>query len=369
LKEILYKIAEWTLSGFFGITLGVIFAKPITKLMKILKFYLRKLFNKSKLPLKKPELFHFGNLETPWLIVDGGIKGGQYSTESIKTSFNQRKLKLPPDLKKRYDEIKRREETKKKKGKTFQWNGKRYYLESYVNSRTPLDEYLTLDLRFGPSDYYTFQATNMSLNEKVSKNNKKRLLRGIYLKDVKWDKPVKFFSNSFGINLTVVTEDNYVIFTKRSENLGSRPNVYNISMCEGISASDSKITDPAPDLFRTAMRGLGEEIAEELALIVPKDDILFLSFGVDTEYSQWGLLGTVRVNATKTQIEKWRGRSTKDKWENIKVEYVTYKPKDVIKYVFSKEPWGPGALCCIYHTLIHDFDLIEINRLIDKYRK
>ena len=368
MEGLIIYILVGLISGIAGTILGVFFVKPTSKVTKKIIFFFRKIFHKPKLPMKNPELFHFGNLNTSWTIVDGGIEGGRYTSETIKTYFDQRPLKLTPDLQKLYQKIQKREEEKRQRGESFLWNGQRYYLNRFVTSRTSLQEYIALDLWFGPADYYTFQATQMSLDEKIKENKKLISLREKYLKNIKWDKPVEFFSNSFSINLGIITEDNYLILTQRGENLGSRPGVFNISVCEGINRLDRKVESGAPNMFSTALRGIGEEIAEELGLLV-NDDIIFLSFGVDIEYSQWGLLGMVRVNATKDQIIQWRASGVKDKWENIKLYFIPFRIEDVIKFVYSESPWGPAALCCIYHILIHEFARSEVNTIIERYNK
>ena len=79
-----------------------------------------------------------------------------------------------------------------------------------------------LDLWFKPSDYYTFLATNQSLKDES--------VREKYLKEADWHSPVRYFSNSFGVSLVVITSDHHTLFTQRGKDLGSRPGEYNISV-------------------------------------------------------------------------------------------------------------------------------------------
>jgi hypothetical protein len=229
-----------------------------------------------------------------------------------------------------------------------------------VISREPTNESMTLDLWFRPSDYYTFQATNISLNDP--------LLREKYLKNTDWYETVPYFSHSFGTSLVVITSDGYTLLTQRSSRQGSNAGYYSISANEGLSRLlDRGTTSEAPDLYRCALRGC----AEELGLHEPADfsisDITFLSFEVDTQYALWGLLGMVKVQRTIAQIlENWQ-RGVKDKMENKKLFPVLFTPQDTCSFVFSRENWTPGGLICLYHALVHEFGRKEVDKIISSY--
>lgn len=153
---------------------------------------------------------------------------------------------------------------------------------------------MTLDLWFRPSDYYTFLATNMSLNEPE--------MREKYLADVDWSESIPYFSNSFGISLPVVTSDGYTVFTQRGKSVGTRPKVYDTSVIEGLSRLiDRSTTGEVPDVYRCACRGLAEELGLYESADFSVADILFLGFGVDTCYALRGLNGMVKI---KPSIEK-----------------------------------------------------------------
>jgi hypothetical protein len=269
---------------------------------------------------------------------------------------------LPEDLAERKNQVQKQQEENRRKGLPFLWNGERYSLDRFRISRDGLEEYISLELWFKLSDYYTFLATNMGLDEEP--------LRSKYLQGVNWYSPIQFFSNSFGTSLAVITKDLYLIVTQRSTSVGSRPGEYNISMNEGLSRSlDRSIQGHAPDVYRCASRGLSEELGLSEHHDFKPYDIVFLSFGVDTHYAQWGLLGMIKVNKTAEDIQQWRAAGVKDKWENHTLHFIKFDLDSVVPFVLSHGPWGPSGLACLYHTLVHEFKRHKVEQAIKKYSK
>lgn len=304
------------------------------------------------------EPFTFGTIVTTWIVVDGdGVH--QYYRPNIGSHLDPRSESLPPELELRKKDIEQKQLHNREQGRAFHWNGQRYSLNRFVLSREGPEEDLALDLWFTPSDYFTFLATNMSLDDEK--------LRQKYLHDVDWSQPVPFFSNSFGVYLLGLTSDNFVLFTHRGRDLGSRPGEYNVSVCEGLSIVD---TIQEPDVYHCAERG----IVEELGLQAPEgflsNRIDILSFGVDIGYSQWGLLGMFRSYKTAKEIQHYRRSGLKDRLENANLYAIPFQLSEIIPFVFDRAPWAPGGLACLYHALVHEFgrDQVElsINREVER---
>jgi hypothetical protein len=200
---------------------------------------------------------------------------------------------------------------------------------------------MTLVLWFSPSDYYSFLATNMSLQEPG--------IRKKYLAHVEWDEAIPLFSHSFN---TLLTADGYPILVQRSKGLGCRPNTFDISLAEGLSGPlDRSTTSQAPDVYRCALRGF----AEELGLHAPADfsasDLLFLSFAVDTEYCMWGLFGTVKLQKRAEEVLGNIQRGVRDRFENRRLFAVPFNPQEVCSFVLSHDPLFAGrvglSLSCV----------------------
>ena len=303
--------------------------------------------------------FSFGHLETSWVVVEGdGTEA--YKQQNIRSHFDPQPDRLPNDLAIRKAQIQKQQEENRRQGRPFQWNGERYSLDRFIMSRSPIEEDMVLDLWFKPSDYYTFLATNQSLDDES--------LREKYLRGIDWQSPVRFFSNSFGVSLVVLTSDYFTLFTQRGKNLGSRPGEFNISVSEGLSRTlDHSPHEQAPDIYRCARRG----ITEELGLYEPNDfrtsDISMLSLGVDTHYSLWGLRGIIRINRTIEELIKQWNSGVKDKLENTHIYPVKFEPDEIIPFIFSHEPWTPSALICIYHALVHEYGHKRVDGTIEAH--
>lgn len=303
--------------------------------------------------------FTFGRLKTTEIILDGDGTG-VYLPQHIRSHYIPVAQELPEEFQVRKARIQQEQEERKAQGDAFQWNGERYNLTRFTISRDPINEDMTLDLWFRPSDYYTFLATSTGLQEPG--------IREKYLADVEWDEVVPLFAHSFSTLLTLVTADGYTILVQRGKSLGCRPNTFDVSVAEGLSRSlDRSATSQAPDIYRCAIRGL----AEELGLHVPADfsasDILLLSFAVDTEYCMWGVFGMVKLQKRIDEVLGTMQRGVQDRWENRKIFSVPFTPKEICSFVFSHEPFSPGGLVCLYHALVHEFGREEVDKIIDSY--
>lgn len=350
-------------SGLIGLIFGVLFEEPLKKTRERVIRSLKRLIYRPKYSPKPLETFCFGDLATSWIVLDGdGVF--EYTPDTIECSYGPTKEDLPLNLLERKRLIQQQEREKEQKGLPYRWNGRRYSLERFVIGRTRLEEDLRLQLHFRASDYYTFLATNMSLDEKASFGNDDITLREKYLHEVDWHKPIKFFSNAFGINLVVITSNRYLIIVQRSEYVGSRPGQFSVSVNEGLSRDlDRSDRSDAPDVYRCAIRGA----IEELGIGLRRSDIRFLSFGVDTQHCQWGLLGMARTDQSVEQILRMRRAGVKDKWENAQFYAVPLEIDAVVRFVLSNGPWATAAPACIYHTLVHEFRRAKVDAAIAKH--
>jgi transcriptional regulator with XRE-family HTH domain len=319
----------------------------------LLKIDIRALESNNDMKHQPPSLeseerdgcFSFGALKTTWKTLDGDGRS-IYLPQHIRSHYIPFAQELPEELQARRSQIQQDQEQKKTQGLPFFWNGEIYALDRFVIGREPTNEDMTLDVWFRPSDYYTFLATNMSLNEPA--------LREKYLADVNWSEAVPYFSHSFGVSLAVVTSDGYTAFTQRGKSVGARPKVYDTSVIEGLSRPiDRGTTGEAPDVYRCACRGLAEELGLYESIDFSVADITFLGFGVDTRYALRGLTGMVKI---KRSIEKllflW-DNGVRDKFENQQLFPVPFTPKDVVSFAYAHQPFAPGPT--LYNALVHEF--------------
>lgn len=303
--------------------------------------------------------FAFGKIQTTEIILDGDGTS-VYLPHHIYSHYIPVPLELPEEIQARKEQIAQEQEKRKAEGDSYQWNGERYNLVKFNIGREPINEDMILGMWFRPSDYYTFLATSTSADDQK--------IREKYLADVEWDEAVPLFAHSFSVLLTLVTSDEHTILVQRGKSLGCRPNVFDVSLAEGLSRPvDRSTISQAPDVYRCALRGLAEELGLNAPVDFSLSDILFLSFAVDTEFCMWGLFGMVKVQRRVDEVLENLGRSVRDRFESRKVFSVPFTPEEVCAFVFSHEPFSPGGLVCLYHALVHEFGRERVNSVLSSH--
>lgn len=303
--------------------------------------------------------FSFGELKTTWMVLDGdGI--AEYTPTTLQCHYDPQSGQMASEIEAEKERIEQEQKQNKEAGKPFQWNGQNYNLFRVLISREPKEENMTLDLWFKPSDYYTSLATYRNLD--------KQDFREKYFPDKDWIYPSPSFVNSIGVNLTVITADNHVILTQRSATQGIRPRMFSNSVSESASRPvDRGTISLAPDLYRCASRGLFEELGLREGKDFESSQIIFLCFGVDTQYALYGPRGMIKTQKTSSEILRGWHNGVKDRMESKKLHVLPFNPKDVASFVLSHEPWFPGALPGLYFTLAHEFGREEVDKIITSY--
>jgi transcriptional regulator with XRE-family HTH domain len=306
---------------------------------------------------ERDDCFSFGELQTTWKTLDGDGRC-IYLPQHIRSHYIPYAEELPEELQVRRQHIQHEQEQRREQGLPSFWNGQIYTVDRFIIGREPTNEDMTLDLWFRPSDYYTFLATNMSLNVPE--------LRETYLLDVDWTEAVPYFSHSFGVSLAVVTSDGYTVFTQRGKSVGTRPKVYDTSVIEGLSRPlDRGTAGEAPDVYRCACRGLAEELGLHESIDFAVADITFLSFGVDTRYALRGLTGMVKIHRSIDKLLYLWNNGVRDKFENHKLFPVPFTPKDVVSFAYSHQPFAPGPT--LYYALVHEFGRSMVEDAFDLF--
>jgi transcriptional regulator with XRE-family HTH domain len=315
--------------------------------------------NKAIPFLESNGFFSFGNIETTLMVLDGNGTEA-YSPLNIRSFYDFHPVKFNDEIENTREIIAREQTENEKNGKPPQWNGDIYHLANYILSRDPIHEQMKLSLWFRPTDYYTILAKNRCLK---NKNFREKYA------PTDWESPLHSLPIPFGIGLSLLTSDGYILFGQRSRNLGVRPGYFMTSVEEGLSRPlDRGTTSEAPDVYRCACRGLSEELGLTENTDFSISDILFLALGLDTEYYMCGLRGLIKSQKSAREIMKNWEIGVKDKMENKKLYAVPFTPEDVCAFVFSHEPWGGGALMGIYHTLVHEFGKERVNSVLSSYK-
>jgi hypothetical protein len=355
--------------GLVGLMLGVLFEPWLTHQKENVFRHFRRWTSPPPEPIPPPHFMKVGPIETTSVIIDGDGEA-EYIPTSIECTYDPTPIPLPLELEQLRDNLEREQERRRQSGEKWMWNGGIYALKRYRLGRTFDEDNLALNLHFGPSDWYTACATNLSLDSELAigpEAGKQLTLRDKYLNNVDWSapliQPVSCFGNTFGINLVLISGDNQLVLTKRSPLTSVYPNHYHITMNECVQRPiDRSDYSGSPNLYRAAIRGAAEELGLELC----ESDVTFLVFQVDTRYSMWGILGVGHTNKTYSEMCHMRDMLAKDRWKSTNLFAVELRLETALQFMADHSPWVPGGLACLYYTLIHEFGKRAVTQTVSK---
>lgn len=363
-----------TLAGaVFGVILGALFEESLKRrLDRVRKMRLRRrgkraLPGTEELPANEHRAFRFGPLRTPLYIIDGNGES-RYRPENVEISVLPEALELPTELMAIRNEIEARELRKKELNGRYFWNGLNYAVSSFAVSRTGLTEESEVRIVFQPSDYYNFRVGLESLDRYVPEYGK--TVRQNFLEPFYWTKPVSCLSSSFGVNVVVITADNKLIVSTRSELVGSRPLELSVSANEGLSRGVDDAGGNPPNLYACAYRALKEELGIRRDEV---DGFSLLGFHIDLRLHQWGCHGVARLKSLT--FDDVRGRFTrapKDTFEHIDIDGPDFSPLSVAEYVLNPKRsnlWTAGAPACFYYSLVFTYGLKNVEDSIKSVSK
>ncbi len=352
------KNSMWKYLGTIiaGMIIEELLQRPIKSLVHFIKDT-GKAIKKTICPQPTPiegEAFIF-NIKTNAIIIDGnGIK--EIADQNIKVHVIE---SLPYELSEEMVSLVNTTTANlsrhQNNGETVPWDGKVLSLYKYNITRTADEEEPVIELSMAKCNYYT--ANPMIKNAHIDFLSKRiddfldNNCGGIYT-----------IPNAFGICLCVVTEDNKVVFTVRSDNSGLRPGESDVSVVEGLN--------PYHDLNSGGLRAFSEickrAIREEIGDIEDdKIEIHLLGLVFDRDYSQWNIVGKASIDMTQNEIIARRNTGALGKWELKKLEFVDYKISDTIEYLFKHEMWDMGIVTT-YFTLAHKYSKDRIDKEINK---
>lgn len=348
-------------SALLGLILGVFLEPKLEEMRERLARRWRAMTRRAQIETPVPENFSLGIRRFPFLVIDGDGEHA-YRPSSIRTIVEEEPVDLPAEIAQLKHEIESRENEKRTQGLPAQWNGPFFALDRYAIGRSIPDEGLELTLVLRRSDYFSFQATVMSLDKNLMQPPAELTLRQRYLLGTDLTKPVPFLAQGFGVALVVISEDQKLIFSRRSHDAGARSGELDITFVEGVHPNFDRASDhPGPDFYRTAIRGAKEEVGLDLFA----NEIVFLGFGVDTEYYQWQLLGMARSRGTAREALEPRRRGTAGKWEARRFELLDFNPSTVFEFLASEDLWAVGWVA-VYWALVHEFGRRKVDEVARK---
>jgi hypothetical protein len=343
------------IGAIVGLIVSVIFDDSLRELKRKIKRGYHRFFNEKN--DFNSHLFSIGNTKTQFFVVDGDGQS-EFKPENIECRVIHDNFPLPEELEIIKQEIAAQEKEKELNGLEHKWNGPLYGLAKYRHSRSADQEDMTVLFNFFKTDYFTFLATNMQLNRTL---NSGKTIGEEYIPYNQLEKVQTNLANGFGIVLIIITSDENIILTQRTEISGARGSEMDISVVEGVHPLlDRHSSNDGPDLFNTAVRGANEE----LGIIINKDIIKFLGYGVDLDFYQWNMVGYAHVPQTAQEIKDIRSRGTSGKWENSLLVFKNFTPKNVADLIVNEDMWSTAKVA-LYWTAVRELGKNKIDRALN----
>lgn len=346
------------IGAIFGLILSVVFDEGLRNIKRQIIRRFKRLF-KTKTNYTS-DLFSIGNMQTSFFVVDGDGRF-EFKPEDIETRLETNPPILPDELQELKKEIELQEKAKKEQGLNYRWNGPLYGLKNYRNNRFGDMEEMEALFHFYKTDYFTFLATNMQLDRQLDSGES---IREKYIPD-ELEKIQPLLANGFGVVLVVITDDEDVILTKRTQVSGARGNELDVSVVEGVHPTlDLDHASDGPNLFNVAVRGANEE----LGINIDENLVRFLGYGIDLDYYQWNMIGFAHLPQSSKEIKSIRSRGTSGKWENTLLIYEKFTPKNIARLIIEKDMWSTARVA-LYWTAVRELGKMNIDRAIKKHQR
>ncbi|MCC3294926.1 hypothetical protein LJ756_09850 [Arthrobacter sp. zg-Y411] len=225
------------------------------------------------------------------------------------------------------------------------WNAEMLALRRLEVSRVGSHELPALKLHYAKTDYASFQVISSEWEKRFAEGLAGGEILGEELLDV-----LPGLSHSFGINLTIETADDHLLLTRRSAKTSGGRNLRHISVNEGMALMDLDPKTGLPDPYRTALRGISEELGIDLENEPDiRNRITFHGLICDVTRYEWALLGHVNLTQTgwtnASFIAARRLGMGPDDWESNGLEFIPMTKAAVEEALRDDAEWvGHGYM-------------------------
>jgi hypothetical protein len=303
------------------------------------------------------EPFTWGTMHTDLLVVEGDGESA-IPEDSVHVRTMDEDVELPEEMARWRAEIEAEQESLRLAGKPYFWNGLNFAVDQVTIGRVAETEAPEIYLRLQNSDYFTFLATQQ-LDRQFADGTTPR---SRYLDPYDPMDVPAFMGSSFGTNVAVITRDEKLIVSRRSQTVGSHPGTWNSSANEALSRVVDNAARRAPNIFDVARRGL----SEELALSADEYRLSMLALTIDKGTHQWGALFLARLRGvTSHEFIARRSRGVSDKWEHDRHELVDFEIEPVTRFIFHPDRadlWSPTAPGLFYLALVSKYGRVAVER-------
>lgn len=360
------------LGAIFGVIATRLLDKPIERRQRAFGYWLHSVvakFRKIDIVSVAQDEFRIGKWHIGWVTVEGS-SSDPYTPNNTICQVDPRPLILPSDRQQKKDNIEEiQAQLEIENGRREFHNGPTVALEGIGRGQIGYTEEPFLILRLRPSDYYTFLATAMSLDEVIDPDSReKTTVRDRYLHNLNYSAPIPEFASTLSINLSLITSDGFIVVSKRaSEGIGGYAGYFAPPINECINPISDRSANGALSLFITAQRGASHELNIEIT----EDELVFFTVGVDTHHYFYGMTGLIRSKSfTRDDILARRSLGSKERWEAEELKFLPHNVERVSEFMretTKTDKWNPEGIVCLTQTLIAEFGIKATEQALKKY--
>ncbi len=331
-------------------------------------------------PVVTPGEFHVselsvgkGCMQIPVQLVYSAKVGNKFAPFRVQSVISpDSTYRLPDDLRAAREAFSREQDAKKAAKEPIIWDGDVFQLKAWDLSHASDGEAITLVLQVETGKYFDFVITHLKLKE-ISVTDESGKAMSAYEKYVSgYDReshgqPNPALSNMFGVSLTAVTSDGYVILHRRSKRNAVVPDFIHVSVAETTQAADPSVpnnsTDAEPDrgqlVYNTAVRGLKEELCIEH---FDRERVEFLGLIYSPELMQFDLVGTVRLPFTAEEVQAMAKGGRDQTFENESLIVQPFNARAIAIFMQKEPNWSPFAAASILLALEFEFGSDSVDR-------
>lgn len=319
--------------------------------------------------ITKRMLYRIGKLKLEFIRWYGtGEQGREFTVKDVVCEYEDKCIPLPDEIEQIKAEIvEKKVMDSKEKGYAFD-NNPHYKLIKIKPSREYINEIKDrkhkIYLTFGPTDFYTCIATNLSLDKPLFESKENPItIRDKYLKTQNLSDPAYLqhspLANSFGVALATITEDNKILLQKRSQQVALGPGKLTVATAEMMLRNRDVDENGKPSPFETARRC----VKTELGVNIEPEEVIFLMFGVRLDYALPQALGMLRLKMRSDELPTLH--KAVDQWEgyNFPEEFSLANLK---KYLFESQKHliSDTAKLTILLALINQYGFDKVERCL-----
>ena len=221
-----------------------------------------------------------------------------------------------------------------------------------VSERTRNHELPRLRLEFCRTSYFRGRVTNWQLDRPTMLDGRQTTLRTAVVAqhDLRVS-PAPSLANIWGIILTIVTSDAWVLVPLRGQT-EVEANCFGPSVGEEGLWSRDVLDGGTIDPFRIAAAG----VEEELGITLEPRHLQWLEFGANTVCCRYALVGLVNIDLTRSELQSAMSTNAKDAWEIRAPAWARFAPESVA--AFMSEPgrrFSPYATAALTRALLQKF--------------